>query len=400
MATHWLREIRLTASSARRGSAFYSKMLCWWLYNILGYTNFSQSVTSGSYDPSGAATGTNGALSNANFNLVDSTYASFAPGDVGKWVLIKDLTNPLNSGWYKITAYVDANTVTIDFRSGATEYPTTASGLSWWLLAEDANTPITDADYWRLRTPHADGWEIEYYLYPNYGIRARMSLNADWTGTGKILERPGDGTSGYKWDGHSNLASGNDIFWYAEGTTEGSRLNTWNFDTNATSGVNALSVAKLTPYETSPAHSAAELWVLVGIGSAHNSGAEQFVRGISATANWNGFVWREADYSVNRCYVLEWAADGTGNTQFYKMTENNARTGKIDLKPGVQFVIDYGNTENKYEVLGTLPAFSECRDNLAKMQTIDDAGTKDQIQIHAGFAAPWPGVTPQYSPLG
>lgn len=397
MATHWIREIRLTASSARRGSAFWSKMLCWWLYNVLGYTNFSESIGGGggSYNPAVAATGTNGALSNANFNLVDSTYASFAPGDVGKWVLIKDLTNPSNSGWYKILAYVDANTVTIDFRSGATEYPTTASGLSWWMLAEDANTPITNDDYWRLRTPHADGWEIEYFLVANFAIRVRMSLNADWTATGKILERPGDGATGYKYDGQYNLASGNDVFWYAEGTTEGTRYNSWMYSTGNPAYVSAVSVAKLVPYETTPAHSTAELWVLVGPGG--QPGGEYLTRGINATSDWTGFIWREDDYSVNRCYVLEWYADGT---YFSKMTENNARTGKIDLKPGVQFIIDYANIQDKYEVLGTLPVFEECRDNLSKMQTIDDAGTKDKVQLHAGFAAPWPGVTPQFSPLG
>jgi hypothetical protein len=398
MATHWMREVRLTASAARRGSAFYSKMLCWWLYNILGYTNFSESIGGGggSYNPS-AATGTNGVLSNANFNLVDSTYASFSAGDVGKWVLIKDLTNPVNSGWYKITAYVDANTVTIDFRSGATEYPTAATGLSWWMLAEDANTPVTNDDYWRLRTPHADGWEIEYFLYPSFGIRVRVSLNADWTATGKILERPGDGTSGYKWDGHTNLADGASAYWYAEGTTEGSRLNTWMYDTSNPSGISALSVAKLVPYETSPAHTAAELWLLVGNGAAHNVGGQQLTRGVSATTDWNGFVWREADASVRRCYVLEWYAY---DTYFSKMTENNSRTGKIDLKPGVQFIVDYNNSINMYEVQGTLPVFEECRDNLAKMQTIDDAGTKDKAHLKSGFVVPWPGVTPQYSPMG
>jgi len=368
------------------------------MYKILGYTNFSESIGGGggTYDPTGAATGTNGVLSNANFNLVDSTYALFVPGDVGKWVLIKDLANPVNSGWYKITAYIDANTVTIDFRSGATEYPTTASGLSWWMLAEDAATPITNNDYWRLRTPHADGWEIEHELSNvyAYGIRVRVSLDADWTASGKILQRPGDGNFGYKYSGHYNLATGNDVLWYAEGTTEGTRLNTWMYSTGATAYVAAISIAKLIPYETSPTHTTDELWVLVG--ASYPPSGELLVRGTS-NYEWNGFVWRENDYSVNRCYVLEWSADGTF---FSKMTENNARTGKIDLKPGVQFILDFQNVEAKYEVLGTLPVFEECRDNLTKMQTIDDAGTKDKVQLHAGFVVPWPGVTPQFLPLG
>jgi hypothetical protein len=394
MATHWVREVRLQAASPRSGMSFFSKMLCWWMYNVLGYTNFAQSVTSGTYDPTGSATGTNGALSNANFNLVDSTYGAFAGGDVGKWVLIKDLTNPINSGWYKIIAYVDVNTVTIDFRTGATEYPTTASSLSWWMIPEDGSVPDTLGDYWRLRTPHADGWEIEVLLEANCYLRIRMSLNADWTATGKILQLP---TPEYKRFGHNVTSYANNTYFYVEGTTEGTRLNFWFFTNQSPSNNCAISVAKLVPYETAPAHSASELWVLAGLGNAPTLG-QVFTRGGNA-GYWHGFVWRDGRGRAYSCYPLEWGySDATQGFTQWASNEANARTGKNDLKPGTQFIVDRDNSDNLYEVLGTYPAFEECRNNFSAMQTIDDAGTKDKLMAHDGFVIPWTGTTPQFLP--
>lgn len=394
MATHWLREVSFQNGSPRAGISFQSKLLCWWMYNILGYTNFAQSVSSGSYDPTGAATGTNGALSNANFNLVDSTYGAFAAGDVGKWVLIKDLTNPSNSGWYLITAFVDANTVTIDFRSGASEYPTTASSLSWWMIAEDANLPDTVGDYWRLRTPHTDAWEIEFELESNY-LRVRVSLNADWTGSGKILQTA---TPTYKVYGYSGNTDASQFFHYAEGNTEGSRLNIWWFSTYNPAGNGSISVAKIVPFESG--HAATELWMLAGPTTVGSWNAQNITRGGNDTTNWNGLVWRERDASVNFCQPLEWShADYANGFTQWGSNEINARTSKNDLKPGTTFIVDKLNADDKYEVMGEYPAFEECRNNFNALQTIDDAGTKDKIMVHDGFVAPWPGVTPQFVPL-
>lgn len=388
MAAHWLREIHLQNGSPYAGYAFYSKMLCWWLYNVLGYTNFAQSVSSGSYDPTGAATGTNGALSNANFNLVDSTYGAFSSGDIGKWVLIKDLTNPLNSGWYKITAFVDANTVTIDFRSGPSEYPTTASGLSWWMIAEDASVPNTVGDYWRLRTPHTDGWELEVELNSDTSgglLHIRLSLNADWTGSGKIL---GDVLMG-----HDSQNDASQFYWYAEGDTEGSHLHVY---WHGTSGGNRLwSIGKVAPYETSPTHPASELWALAGAGSSPSYTSQL----IDRNAGWTPRVWRERDASNNTASVIEWGYNGgaEGFTQ-WGSNEANARTGKTDIRPGVDLAVDYLNASDKYELIGVMGGLEECRNNFSKMQTLDDAGTKDKVHVRDGILLPWPGVTVQFIP--
>ncbi len=188
MATHWLREITTATTGTATGFPFASKCLALFLQNVLGYTNAVESVFSGSYF-STEKSGVNGSI---NITATDKTFrdttaASFVVGDTGKWLLLVDNTNPRNSGFYKVT-HVDANNVTLDFRSGAAEYPTQNLGanLSWWLLADNYQVPITDQDYFRLRTPHAAGWEIEVlYVDPgvDQGYEVRLSVDANWAGS-------------------------------------------------------------------------------------------------------------------------------------------------------------------------------------------------------------------------
>jgi hypothetical protein len=390
------------AAPTRAGVSFWSKCFCWWLYHVLGYTNFAESVVSGSYDPTdmtGVTSGSNGSIniSGSDFNFRDNTANPFVVGDVGKWILIIDLLNPENSGWYPISAYVGVDTVTIDFRSGGAEYPTQVLGnnLAWYMMAEDNNTPDTVTDYWRLRTPHADGWEIELAIGGNQYLQSRISLDQDWTASGKILE-----AAAPKFFGQQGTASASNMYYYAEGNTEGDHLNLWWFSTTNPAGNAAITVSRVTPYETSPAHSADELLVMAGVESNLNWGTAGFVRGITVASQWTGIVWRDDDASVNRCYALEWsyAASSSGFSQ-WSSNEANARTGKNDIKPGVTFIVDKDNDASKYEVMGSYAGLFEGRNNFSKMQTIDDAATKDKVHIYDGFFVPWPGYTPQFNPL-
>jgi len=402
MATHWLREISFLTTPTRYGYSFYSKMLCYWMYNVLGYTNFSQSVTpvgSDTYNPAVAFTGNHASFNatGTDYNLVDATYGAFAIGDVGKWILIKSTTigEEANSGWYRVTANPDGNTVTLDYRCGVGEFPIQHVGtnLEWWMLAEDENTPDTIGDYWRLRTPHADGWEVETLLNGNE-LRFRVSLDADWTASGKILK--GAATANSKVLSSGATLSAN-TYQFAEAESNGDHFNLWFMSTTA--GCQAVSIAKMQPYEALPLHAATELWVLAGGSTA--AGASAYLMHGTNVAYWWGYVWREADRSVNNCYPLEWSHReySYGFTQ-WTSAAINSRTGKNDVKPNVgPFVIDYLNVADKYEIMGMYPGMKECRKNFNKLQTLDVAGTKDMVHLYDGFVVSWPGLTPQIMPL-
>lgn len=405
MANHWLREIQLTAA-ARGGISFYSKMLCWWMYHVLGYTNFAESLGgAGSYDPTDY-TGVTYATSVGSINVSgtdgyfrDDTNSPFTAGDVGKWILLVDPTNGENSGWYEVDGYVDADRVSIDYKSAPGEYPiqNTNDDMSYYMMAVDNNMPDTLNDEWQLRTPHADAWEIKFILQANYYLRCLVALDTFAVGN-KILQMS---TPAYKHFGQNSQSVSSELYYYAYGTDDGRKLCIHMFTTDS-GGNSGLMMAKVLPFETVPAHTDDELWVLFGQETVGDDSHEGFQRWYGASGNsyLNGYVWREADSSVNFCHALEWSHStyDLGFTWVGGIGEPNARTGKNDLKPGMTFVIDPFNDAHKYEIMGEYAPCEMARRNFNKMTTINDGGTKDKLQIYDGFVIPWPGITPQFSP--
>lgn len=161
MASTWLREINNTVPAYGTGMEFYFKCLAFFLTKICGFTNFVDGSEGGGTLSSTIA-GTNGEfnLSGSDKNFRDTVAGSFTSGMVGDWIVIAD-SNRDNAGIYKITAFVSSTTVTVDFRSGATEYPAQTTGVDWWVIDADATaatgtitgkaaTSITDGDWIRV----------------------------------------------------------------------------------------------------------------------------------------------------------------------------------------------------------------------------------------------------------
>lgn len=474
MASHFLREMRFLTTPARNGTAFYAKCLSLWLYQVLGFTNFTEDVSgeagNETYDPTDSSygyekTGSNGVLSSSSFNFVDATAGSFVAGDAGKWILIIDASNPENSGWYRISAYVDANTVTIDFRSAASEYPTAASSLTWYLMAEDFETPIVNGSYFRQRTPYVDtsstsanhtftaatqtiarasgsfitdgfvagdsivvagtvsnngtyrvksvsalsmvmesgisdessvastvdttSWEIQVKINTTRHIEISLSMDQDWTASGKVLA--------WRHGSHNDNSDANKQYWYAEGSDTGSHLNLWW--QNDDGGTGFTSVGKISPYETSPAHPACELWVLGGSTTNATDGTDHTVPDDVAGTNWTGEVWRNRMMSSRKCHAVSWTYEYSLVGFVYDSASTvNTRTSKNDIGPGRTMVTDQHNQDNEYELMGELQGTEMIRSNLSEGQTIDDAGTKDKIHIRDGWLVPWPGYTIQFVP--
>jgi len=161
MSTCWLREINNPVPAYGTGIEFYFKCLAFFLTKICGFTNFVDG-TEGAGTLSSTVAGTNGEfnISGSDKNFRDTVAGSFTSGMVGDWIVIAD-SNRANAGIYKITAFISSTTVTVDFRSGATEYPVQTTGVDWWVIDAAATaatgtitgkaaTSITDGDWIRV----------------------------------------------------------------------------------------------------------------------------------------------------------------------------------------------------------------------------------------------------------
>jgi len=398
MASHWIREARFMQSPGRSGMNFWSKCVCFFLYHVLGYTkppggaSEFENATSGSYDPATSyeSNGTSGVFSGSNKNLTETGAFSAAGGEVDKWALVVDASNPENSGFYRILTNPDANTIGIDFRTAASEYPTAATGLSWWILSEDYQTPSTNGDWWRLVTPHADAWEIECKLSTNNWLEFSVSMDGVWTASGEII--------GPAYYNDNNSADANTRYLYLEGDTEGTHLNIWEFNTNG--GSSLVTTAQITPWETDPAHSTSELRAIMGPDTAVTVSAEQINREGDSTDWGNGKVWRDSDQGQHHVRCLEWSySDDDEGFTVWTSREANARKSANDVMTGTHLIMDYLNNSEFYELLGRLEGHESIRGNLNEMQTIDhDGGTKNRVHLQNGVLLPWPGFTVQYTP--
>ena len=385
MASHWMRELRFTQSPINYGLFAYMKFTYLFVRYVLGYSHVADSTGTsfGTYEKAGS----NGVLVNSSFRFTDSTASAFVAGDVNKWILIVDSSNPENCGWYQINNYVDADNIDISFRTGATEYPTAATALTWYIVGETYDMPSVFDSYFRLRTPHADAWDIEFRANDTDDhVEVRVSLDQDWTAAGKVL--------GPVWGSRIISSAYNPTYYYLEGDSDGSYLHMICLYVGYQ---DMSSIVKITPWETSPAHSDDELWALMG--HTINSGA---IDRKPTTSGWGHlYIWRDRVGEQREGGVLEWSSNtGTtyGFTQ-YAAREANARTGKNDVMYGSHGITDSSNIIGEFEYLGLLNSHQSIRNNLSKMQTVDyEGGTKNRIHVADGIMLPWPGYTPQYTP--
>lgn len=412
MASHWMREVKFTEVSGGSIRDNAAKFIYLFLRYVLGYTHVSESAASGRSFQTYEKTGTAGSFTGSSFRFTDSTASSFVVGDVNKWILIADMTNPENSGWYQIVAYVDADNVDINFKTGITEYPTLSSGLTWYVMAEDYDIPITNDDYWRLRTPHVDGWEVEcrffdFYVSGDYRVfQVRVSLDQDWTSSGKILG-PAAGCWGIK----TNTALGSTIQ-YVEGDTDGSYVHFINLASASSFMGEMCSIVPVTPIEDTPAHAAEEKIALMGAieGAGANYNGFATVENVITRRNaayaastsdgyhWGNLaVWRNsgARQCLGGLIFMSW------NSVQYSFTglparQLNSRRGGSDTLLGSPAVIDYQNEHNHYEIT-TVGGHQTVRANLPGMQVIDQSGTKNKIHVSGGILLPWPGFTPTFT---
>jgi hypothetical protein len=133
MASRSLREITTTGTGNGTGLPFALRCFAWFLKELLGFTNYSES---GNLLYS-LSTGVNGSFTGTDFTFTDSVSAAFVAGDVNRWIVVKDSVDR-NCGIFKILTRVSASVVTLDWRSGTKEFPTASTGVTWWVIEPGA----------------------------------------------------------------------------------------------------------------------------------------------------------------------------------------------------------------------------------------------------------------------
>ena len=395
MSTQWLREINTTATGSSTGMPFALKCLALFLQKCLGYLNFSETTSSGSYI-STEKTGTGGSIniSGADKNFRDDTASAFVAGDVGKWIVIKELTNPENAGIYKITANPDADTVTIDFRSGAAEYPTQNLGdnLSWWVLADNYDVPVTDLDECVLQTPHVNGWWIKIgYQRPASYQRAliRVSGDSGFT-TANLLTT------------YSSALDSAALWFYCAADTEGEFIN-FVFHNDTSNYHNGMLISNVDLVEPNSGRVASEKVALMGNwwNDPSNSSINTYYRWNTwyRTIAW-GSMWdleddRRLDVKmIDLSYYLS-----TDSLCSWTSRQINQRTGKWEFQKQMIFSdVDFTLIDDRglFEHVGHLQGFYMCSNQIAVRTAVDDVSTKDRFHFYQGHALPWPGYTPQH----
>lgn len=388
MASAWLREINTTSTGTNTGIPFFLKCVALFCKHVLGFTNEVESVLAGNSFFSTEKSGTNGEinLTGTDKNFRDTVASSFVAGDHNKWLLVIDPTNPRNSGVYKAT-FVSADTMTLDFRSGAAEYPTANTGLHWYLLADNYQVPITNNDYFTIDSPA--GWSIEIKLIIAGGIAIRVSTNSDWTATGKIIGPVYCGSP-------INKAN----WCYCEGDTAGTWINI--FGHNSTDNLYYGSAAtSLDGFDTY--HASTELIALLGCASSAEADYKTtMTRDYSNNKFGHGYVWREVPAAQEHVYFSEITCTTSAAGLTNWAGEVNARRGgsRNDCAGGSVLFCqpDYNGTGGilTYDFAGRCRGHYQVRSNLTVKTAFNDVASLDRFHIGDGIAINWPNLTQQH----
>lgn len=411
MAIHWTREMIHTSGEPRNGFSLWIKQIVMMMYHIGGFTNFSESVAgAGTWDPTSfTKSGSDGYFTGSSKRFTDNVASSFTSGDTGSYILVKDTTYPRNSGWYKMT-YVDASNVDLDFRSGASEYPDSSSSLSWWTLDKLSSFPAGGSDWCRMRGD--TGWEIEFKNYYHVGnwqrtnIDIRVSMDGDWSGSGKIVGswRYGIGSI-YRTDDSANEVR------YMVVDTDASTIMFWQ-EFSVDGGNAGFFHVPVTPYESSPARQDAEKYAMVGSGYGPTNGGSNLICITWAASGSRYFGegarhWNEQNGGNNREL---WPIDYSRYTSAsgiigWTGREINARSGRWDVLNGVPMWTDLGNSNEEHapftsmgevnNLMFTVPGWSSA----ISPRTALDIDSVDGYAFHIsyGIGVTWPlNITPQY----
>lgn len=418
MASRWLRFLH-------RGQVMpqycYKKMVALFLYRCMDFTLQSDVATGGSW-VSTEKNGSAGVLSNSSWNFTDSS-APFTASDYGKYLVVKDNTNPENAGIYYIRKVNSTTSIEIDFFCVPDEFPTASTGLSWWIVGKDYQLPSASSDYCRLKSRHTTEWAIELTGLSAHteSLIINVSVDGTWETSGRILGvDAGD-------EGPSLVITpagflGDDFVIVVEGDYDGEWLNLIDHQI-ANSSVHRYSKPKGV--------------IIARLDNVIESGKTEHEKIVLAGGNVTGYAgwrWFESNYAdddLGRCRYWHEATSEQkigymiATSYFYAsncdvkesrpwdsdaLFEFNKRLGsygrsKIPLYDGTYVLADPNNTDHLYHVLGrlkghyrmnvfpTMPNAGSTDIQYRYMTPLNLNSTRDLLIVADGFVINWNGFT-------
>lgn len=410
MSNRWMRGPAINTPGTTHNAVDHvpAMMLVYhFLTKVLGFTHIDEQVTGSptrSFQNGYEANNTDGVLT-----ATDLTFSSaanpFAAGDVGKFLVVVDGSNPENCGIYEIATFVGAGQVTINYYVPGGTFPTAATGLSWWMFDTNnaAYTPVTFGDFFVVRSPHST-YPFEIYAEEenigNY-IGTKMEFSPDsgswdavghaWNSGAKVLNYLGAGNE--QWMFYDRFYSdAPHSRRYIIGDTDGSFV-LFVTDRNVTSSVNALMAAVVEPLETSPARSASERLLIAGYNPA--AANQEVDRGDDQGGLGFGQVWEE--YGAQKRYVqlmnLREDVNLVGYQDYFSRNLGvNARTGERDALPLLYSIEGEGQTDfTRFAPHSKVPIGNAVTGTAVAVGELTSFDSDQYFHIRDGIVVPWCG---------
>lgn len=395
MAMYWMRGL-FTYGDPAAVTYYYVKHLALFLLKVVGYTYQSQYTTGGTDFTSTEkqSTGAVGSVTGSSWVLTDSS-APFESTDGGKLIVIKDTQHPENCGVYPILQFLTSSTIVVDWLGENTEYPTSSSTISWWILSTSYEAPTTVNDYIRLQSPHSSGWAIELKCGNTYydgGARINIAVDGDWSGP-RII-----GTASVT----LNYASPKTYsYGYAAASDDGKCLIAFRQWMAPQTILIGTLISTVEPIESGHAD-----YELIGMASGGQHGVF-YVPVISryTTASWGlggGIVrmWSDKTMAQADCYMADYAAAGAaaamcrpyiGGSSIWR--EPNARMGKMEVMYGTPVYAETNNNSYnpEYSIMGILGGHWTTKGSIPRIQPLSTDGIKwDRLHLGNGIVIEWP----------
>jgi len=408
MSSRWLRFFHMP----EQGVSFLHKVISLFLAKCMDYTVQANVSVSGDWF-STEKNGTTGSFSGSDWNFTDSS-APFVAGDRGKYLVVRDNSNPENAGIYYIRKFNSATSIEIDFLTVPDEYPKASTGLSWWIIGKDYQMPATN-DYCRLRSRHTTQWALQLEIKQNANwLYCGVSVDGQWETTGRILNT----TYNQNPLIYGDTGAGDDSLVFLEGDYDGEWLNaTYSLIGDAYNprfGIPYGFIIARLDNVIEAGKTEYEKIVLAGANGSGNFESNFSSDSVGYCRYWNEdqYTWK-IGYMIGLSYltatstfVKDLTLFNDGVVPVLNKRIGSSTHGKIALMPGTYVLSDPNNTDNMYHMIGRMKghwrmnrfrnALSDNHRDSRMWTPIDLNGTRDKFIVYDGFVINWNGYTNGY----
>jgi hypothetical protein len=427
MAYYWFRG---HTSNEGEGSAVglnqWMKLAYFFLKYSCGWTDESQYVQGSDQSYIGNATGSeiitgsDGEFLASTWSFQDTiaTNPFIAGTHEGDYLCVVDSTNKVNSSVFPIKKVYSTSKVDIDFKADFdnAEYPTAASGLTWYVIPKNYELPNTVGDWWRLQSPHATNWALKVAHKETSRVGIQVAVDGNWTGS-KLIGGGSDTT-----DGSFYLTSyGNNRFhifdMIVESTGKLLFIGVWSGYMNSghLDHYQNLIVNEITPTETMEAY---EEIALLAPAVAH----ETVPFRDNADSKFGLFrTWNEEVQQPSTGYMIEYTTSESGiNSENSPLASNpfrpignrdatpGQRVGKLINYSGDVLVADVESAARDFRVVGYTSEYRVCSalhtgygcrvDYVGEQRwrgpmALTVSSARDWLYHSNGLCLPWCGLT-------